>query len=169
MLGFSAPGSNLEKLAARIAAEFPVAELVLEVPDADQSAFEARLAELRRHIRASKEFRTTAVATPGSGGEFVDQFLHDRLVVLYNDLARTDELEGLACLAMATERAVVFTQAAPFPQFAGGGACVEDRPVAEIMDLSMAAQTKLCHDFGEAQSFAAIHRVLARCMVAQTA
>lgn len=159
LIGFGAPKSNLEEVVARIARELPEAAVFLESPNRTRmSDLESRVGSL--HERIPLGVRVSIASLPHTGSEMIAALAGDRLIIFYNDPERTDELESLCCLAMTTERSVAFTRVAPFRHFVEAATYVEDLAIPEIMSLGMAAQIKLCYEFGEGQLYAMMDRAL---------
>lgn len=160
LVGFAARGSNLEDIVTKISESLPEAEIVLEARDAEIEAFRTRISALD-FLKAGKPNLTFSVTSlPIVAGTIVDSFASSSLVVFFNDPSRTNELEDLSCLAMATDRPVVFTRAGVFPRYLGRGTYVEDLPVHDLMALGIAAHIKVYYDFGEWQFAAGITRIL---------
>ena len=160
LLGFSDRNSNLQEVVSKIAQEMPEIELRVEVPDTRRAEFAARVVKLKEYRSQRGGFRITVMPLPTSGSEIIDGFAQSSLVVVHNDTSRTAELEDYSCLAMAAERAVVFTRSAQFPRFLRQGSFFEDYTVTELINLGVAAQIKACYDFGEWQFAAGIQRIL---------
>jgi glycosyltransferase involved in cell wall biosynthesis len=160
LLGFSDRNSNLQEVVSRIAQELPEIELRIEIPDIRRAEFAARVAKLKEYRSQRGGFRIVIMPLPTSGSEIIDGFAQSSLVVVHNDTSRTAELEDYSCLAMATERAVVFTRSAQFPRFLRQGSYFEDYTVTELINLGVAAQIKVYYEFGEWQFAAGIQRIL---------
>ncbi|MDJ0447112.1 DUF4214 domain-containing protein [Methylocystis sp. JR02] len=158
LIGFAAASSNLEEVVAKLGRELGQAEILLEAPPAERAALEARIASLSE-IDDESELWFTIAALPRRGSDVVELLAGDSLIVVFNDPARSDELESVSCLAMATERAVVFTRAAPFPRFLGGGSHIEDFSFPDLIDKGVQANINLLSDFGEWRTFANIERL----------
>ncbi len=161
LVGFAATESNLEEVVTKIARDLPEAVVLLEVTDSARAAFEVRVGQLREHLPQGSGVQLEVRGFPAGADAIIANFVVNHLSVFYNDPARGAELESMSCLAMTTERAVAFTRAAPFPDFLEGGTHIEDRAISDIIGMGMAAQIRLCHDFGEWQLYATIDRLLA--------
>ena len=161
LVGFSTPASNLEEVVEKISRDCSEAVVLLEVPENVRPAFEIRVAHLRESLPEGSGVQLEVHGFPATGESVIANFVVNHLSIFYNDPARSEELESISCLAMTTERAVAFTRAAPFPDFLDGGTYVEDLAIADIIGMGMAAQIRLCHDFGEWQCYARIDRLMA--------
>ena len=152
LIGFSNGASNLEEVVDKISMERSEVEIMIEAPEWSREELERRLSKLRTFERF-KTLTLSVVSLTGTGDEIINEIAQSRLSIFYNDSSRTSELEDLCCLAMATERAVVFTRYAPFAHFVERCTFVEDITISDGIRMGMAAQVKLCHDFSEGQSF----------------
>jgi hypothetical protein len=155
LVGFSAATSNLEAVLAKIAGETPDADVFLEVPERDKGRLEQRVARLRGRFHAIK-----ARSMGHAGEEIARDWSASHLIVFYNDADRTEELQNMCSLALATDRPVVFTRTAPFASFGDGVSYVEDFGVHDLITMGAACQVKVCHQFGEGALFAKLHRLL---------
>jgi hypothetical protein len=162
LVGFSGEGSNLEEVVGRVARELPGAAVFMDVPQEHHAAFEARVAAMRDRLALSGVLHLIVQTLPADGDQLLRAVVENWLTVFYNDPARTGLLEDMASLAMAAERPVAFTLAAPFAHFAEDGTHIEDVTLHEAVQLGMAAQIKLCHQFGEGAMFARLDAALSQ-------
>ncbi|WP_448207513.1 DUF4214 domain-containing protein [Azospirillum sp. sgz302134] len=162
LIGFAAPDSNLDEVLERIGRDVGEAEVFVEAPEAARAGLEARLAALGMHDGPARAVAVSVRSLPGDASGIIEELAADSLAVFYHDQGRAEELESLACLALTTERPVVFTHASPFPQFLGKGTCVEDVSFADVLAMGVAAHISLYADFGEWQTFAGIDRILSQ-------
>ncbi|MHB0992499.1 MAG: glycosyltransferase [Burkholderiales bacterium] len=162
LIGFAAKDSNLEEIVIKIGQELPEAKLLLEVPESQKADFETRISRLSKCLLPTEGVRISIQYLPMSCGPIISNVMTNNLAIFYNDPERTQELESASSIAMATERAVAFTRAAPFQHFLGGGTFIEDLTIPDIMNLGMQAQIKLCHEFSEGQLYAKIDRLLSK-------
>ncbi len=160
LVGFAAPTSNLEEVVTRIAAELPQVVIYLEHTDVEADALRKRVADLDVTKAGRIGLTLSLMPLPAVAREIVDVFASASLLAFFNDPTRTDDLESFSCLAMATDRPVVFTRAGVFPSYLGRGTYVEDLPVRDLMALGIAAHIKTYYDFGEWQFAAAVTRIL---------
>lgn len=164
LIGFAAQDSNLEEIVVKIGQELPEAELLLEVPESQKADFETRISRLRKYLLQTEGVRISIQCLPMICGPIISNVMTNNLAIFYNDPERTQELESASSIAMATERAVAFTRAAPFQHFLDGGTFIEDLGIPDIMNLGMQAQIKLCHEFSEGQLYAKIDRLLSKAL-----
>ncbi|WP_168220567.1 DUF4214 domain-containing protein [Azospirillum thermophilum] len=162
LIGFAADDSNLGEMLERISRDVGEAEVFVEAPGPVGAKLEIRLAALGWYHDPTRAVTVSVRSLPGDATAIIEEMAADSMAVFYHDPSRGEELESLACLALTTERPVVFTHAAPFPQFLGKGTCVEDVSFAEIMAMGVAAHIALYADFGEWQTFAGIDRILSQ-------
>lgn len=160
LVGFGVPTSNLEEVVTQIAKALPAVVIYLEHTDDDADALRQRIADLDVAKAGRAGLTLSLMSLPAEARKIVDVFASASLLVFFNDPSRTNELEDLSCLAMATDRPVVFTRAGMFPRYLGRGTYVEDLPVHDLMALGIAAHIKAYYDFGEWQFAAAIARIL---------
>lgn len=160
LIGFAAIGSNLEDLIEKLGRETPAAHVFLEVPTHARAEFESRVATLRERQPRDRSLNLSIHTLPSLGSEIITSLAESHLSVFFRDTERSEVLENISSLAMTTERAVAFTRSAPFECYSAGVTFIEDFPVPQIIDMGMAAQIELCHDFGEWQTFANIEQVL---------
>lgn len=170
LVGFSAAGSNLESVVARILAEKKPVVLWIEgpAPTSDAwAAFEARLTKIRAGLVSTPSVTVSSrnLSLP-SADEIIVEFAASRLVVFHGDPAREDELSDLCDFALATERSVVFTRAAPLPRFRGQGTYFEDFSIEDLMEKGASAQAGLYNTFSEGAFFAILDRAISAILAA---
>lgn len=158
LVGFDAPGSNLEEVVDRISRE--MANAVILVEDSSGAGnLDARIAQLRQRNIASGLYLERR-ALPWSGDEIITRLAEATLIVVHHDPRRTDILEDFCSLAMITERCVAFTRAAPLPVFADKAAFIEDHVLADLYNSGVASRMGLFYDFGEWMTRAEIDRLM---------
>jgi len=160
LIGFSAPGSNVEALVTKIWREMPDAELFLEVQNPQRREFGARIAKLRKRLRRSRGGPSPMHELPPGGDNIIGMFVGFHLTIFYNDPNRTHDIESIMSMALTTERPVAFTRAAPFPGFGPMATYVEDHAIADIIAMGVSAQMQLYHRYGEWQLYADVDRLI---------
>ena len=119
LIGFASHRSNLEAVVAKIAAEQPGAQVLLEVPETQRRIFEQRVSKLRQTLGPSAGIGISIADLPGPGDQLIRCLAADCMAIFHYDPERSEYLEDVSSLAMCTERPVVFTRSAPFPHYFG--------------------------------------------------
>lgn len=148
LIGFADPASELEQISKKIAAELPTVDICIMLPEQTPSAFRERIVTLQADLRDCAGVRITPYTLPADDRKVVETLASGSLIVIHADPQRTSEIEGLASLALITERAVVFARAG-VPDFARDGRIFEDTSVTDSIGIGLAAQIGLVAEFGE--------------------
>ncbi|WP_311029268.1 glycosyltransferase [Mesorhizobium koreense] len=148
LVGFGDTRSELENAVLKIASELPEASILIEAVPAQQAGLAARLDALRAQLVDKPSLQLTIQPLPSTGTELIEAVGSTHLTVIHHDPARDAEIESYACLAMITERPVVFARAAK-QNYAGKGVIFEQWTMRELLKLGNSAQIKLLADYGE--------------------
>ncbi|MHB8886168.1 MAG: tetratricopeptide repeat protein [Methylovirgula sp.] len=156
LLGFARQAELLRDVVGRILRELATVEIVIESGQRDSPHGDPAQPSLP--VRPEQRI-TTANFDPGDPS-VASRFGESALIIVHNDTARTRELESLACLAMTTERPVVFTRASPFASLRSGGTYMEDHAIPDLIEMGLSAHIKPLYDFGEWSIATGIRRIL---------
>ncbi|MEO0035422.1 MAG: hypothetical protein RLZZ501_1445, partial [Pseudomonadota bacterium] len=173
LVGFANAPAALDAAIGRIQAEGLAANILVEGPapgSAGWAGFEARIGQIAARLAATTPTIRVVprVLASLSAGEVVVECAAGRLVVFHDDPTRGDELGDLCDLALTTERAVVFSRAAPLPRYAGQGTYFEDFSIAELMEQGVAAQIHLYNSFAEGRFFGTLDHLLSGLLPARS-
>ena len=161
LIGFSASGSNLEDVISKIVCDVPAVEIVVEAPEGAIASCKDRLAELTRRLDVDGTALIVPVTLPTEGRAIIEILAECQLSIFYNDAARSTLLTNISSLALATERAVVFTRAASFSCYGDRASFIEDVPIVDLFARGVATKIALVNEFGEWRMAAEIGRTLA--------
>ncbi|WP_372400718.1 hypothetical protein ABMY26_35825 (plasmid) [Azospirillum sp. HJ39] len=162
VFGARTQNNSFELIVSKIQRDKPGAlVLVARLPsenEEDDRLFATKLEAMQPQLRLTPELQVVVVDMPRDAFGVIHTVGTYDLLLFANDRTHSAELLDYCDLALSTERAVVFTRLAPFPEIRNG-TFLEDAPVEALARKGMSAQTALYNIHSEGRLYSEFDRL----------
>ncbi|WP_158280138.1 hypothetical protein [Azospirillum sp. TSH100] len=162
VFGARTPDNSFELIVSKIQRDKPDAQiLVARLPsetEEDDRLFARKLEAMQPQLRMTPALQVVTVPMPRDAFSVIHTVGTYDLLLFANDGTHGPELLDYCDLALSTERAVIFTRMASFPEIQNG-TFLEDAPVEALARKGMSAQTALYNLRSEGRLYSEFDRV----------